>query len=87
MEARDSHTRTHTHTHPHPHSHTPTLAHSHVHLGAGAREGGGGPREGIGVLPCGYQVTSPNTDDFISDEAGSPFGWIEPEIAQYLKST
>ena len=27
-----------------------------------------------------------NTDEFIPHEAGSPFGWIEPEIAQYPKS-
>ena len=28
-----------------------------------------------------------NTDEFIPHKAGSPFGWIEPEIAQYPKST
>ena len=28
-----------------------------------------------------------NTEEFIPHEAGSPFGWIEPEIAQYPKST
>ena len=28
-----------------------------------------------------------NTDEFIPHEAGSPFGWIEPEIAQDPKST
>ena len=28
-----------------------------------------------------------NTDEFIPHEAGSPFGWTEPEIAQYPKST
>ena len=27
-----------------------------------------------------------DTDEFIPHEAGSPFGWIDPEIAQYPKS-
>jgi len=28
-----------------------------------------------------------NTDKYIPREAGSPFGWIEPKIAQYPKSS
>ena len=28
-----------------------------------------------------------DTDEFISDERRSPFGWIEPEIAKYPEST
>ena len=28
-----------------------------------------------------------NTDEFFSHEIGSPLGWIEPENAQYPKST
>ena len=37
-------------------------------------------------LPAQPAAVSPalNTDEFIPHEAGSPFGWIEPEIAQYL---
>ena len=28
-----------------------------------------------------------DTDEFVSDERRSPFGWIEPEIAKYPEST
>jgi len=34
-----------------------------------------------------FRRLSLNTDEFIPPEAGPPFGWIEPEIAQHPKST
>jgi len=37
--------------------------------------------------PTLYRCLSLNTAEFIPHEHGSPFGWIEPEIAQYHKST
>ena len=40
-------------------------------------------RGGGGGAPGG----AANTHAFIPHEAGSPFGWIEPEMAQYPMST
>ena len=53
----------------------------------GALSPRGGPVQDP-VLPLtAFRAPLLNTDEFIPHDAGSPFGWIEPEIAQYPKST
>ena len=58
-------------------------------IDSNAAQGASGVRPGLPqtARPHPLQVSDPNTDEFISHERGSPSGWIEPEIAQYPKST
>ena len=50
--------------------------------GADVRAGdiGGARRRGLRSLPARAHCLAQNTDAFIPHEAGSPFGWIEPNI-------